>query len=136
MPHRLKMIVGTASMIVMEARNFMTKFRLLEMMDAKVSDIFMRMLEYISTISIACLFSMMTSSRRSSSSSYILMRWWSDVLRRRRMSRSMTMPLLRRADVKYVKDFCNSRRRKNSLLRMEWRRISSMSSVRRLICIK
>ena len=68
-PQRLKIVVGTDKIMVMEAKNFITMFRLFEIMEAKVSDIFMRMLEYISTISMACLFSIITSSSKSSSSS-------------------------------------------------------------------
>lgn len=56
-------------MIVIAAKNFMTRFWLFEMIDENVSARRARILLYISTISFACLFSMMTSSKRSSSPS-------------------------------------------------------------------
>ena len=69
MPKKLDTTVGIAMMIVMAAKNFMTRFWLFEIMDENVSAMRARILLYISTISRACLFSMMTSSKRSSSSS-------------------------------------------------------------------
>ena len=43
---------------------------------------------------------------------------------------NMTIPLPRRAEVKYVRDFCNSKSIKNSLFCIECRSTDSMSSVR------
>ena len=73
-PQREKIIVGTDKIMVKAAKSFITSFRLLEITDVNAFIMFMRILVYISTISIACLFSMITSSKRSSSSSYILRR--------------------------------------------------------------
>lgn len=71
-PHKLKIAVGTAKIIVTAARSFMTMFKLLEIIELNAFIMFIKMLEYISTISMACLFSIITSSNKSSSSSYIL----------------------------------------------------------------
>ena len=44
MPKKLDMTVGIARMIVMAARNFITRFWLFEMMEEKVSDMRARIL--------------------------------------------------------------------------------------------
>ena len=134
MPQKLAIMVGIARRIVMDARNFITMLRLLEMTEAKASIMLLKMLEYISTISMACLFSMMTSSRRSSSSSNILIRCCIWRLERRRRSFSITMPFERREELKKVKPFCSSRSWKNSSFFMDWRSWRSISSDRRVIC--
>ena len=67
-PQKLANIVGIDKMIVMAAKNFITKFRLLLIMLAKPSIIPSKIERCISTISIACLFSIITSSSKSSSS--------------------------------------------------------------------
>ena len=72
MPHRPEISVGIDRMMVTEARNRITRFRLLLMMEANTSIMLCKMWLYISTISMACLYSTMTSSSRSSSSSYSL----------------------------------------------------------------
>ena len=69
MPKKLVTMVGMLSTMVMEARNFMTTFRLLEMIDAKASIMELRMPLLMAVISMACWFSVITSSSRSSSSS-------------------------------------------------------------------
>jgi hypothetical protein len=66
-PKKLATMVGRLSTIVIEARSFMTLFRLLEMIEAKASIMLLRMLLVMLVISIACWFSVNTSSSRSSS---------------------------------------------------------------------
>ncbi len=70
MPYAEKIIVGIAITIVIIARTFIAMFRLFEITAAKVFYRFERISVSIFAISIACLFSTMTSSRRSESSSY------------------------------------------------------------------
>ena len=52
-PHKLNMIVGTAIVMVRVANIFITMLRLLEMIDVKAFIMFIKILEYISTISMA-----------------------------------------------------------------------------------
>ena len=63
-------MVGIAINIVTEAKTFITILRLLEITEAKKSIVLANMLLYISVISIACLFSIITSSNTSLSSEY------------------------------------------------------------------
>lgn len=49
-PQKLAIIVGIAKIIVIDVKNFMTIFKLFEIMDANVSVRFVRILLYISTI--------------------------------------------------------------------------------------
>lgn len=67
-PQKDANIVGMDKIIVMAAKNFITKFTLLLMMLAKPSIMPSKMERCISTISIACLFSIITSSKKSASS--------------------------------------------------------------------
>lgn len=69
-PQKLDTIVGTASTIVIDVRNFITPFRLFDIIDAYASIVPVKMSLYIFAISIACLFSVIASSSMSSSSSY------------------------------------------------------------------
>lgn len=69
-PQKLDTIVGTASTIVIDVKNFITPFRLFDIIDAYASIVPVRMSLYILAISIACLFSVIASSSMSSSSSY------------------------------------------------------------------
>ena len=67
-PQKLASMVGMDNMMVMAAKNFITKFTLLLIMLAKPSIMPSKIERCISTISIACLFSIITSSIKSSSS--------------------------------------------------------------------
>ena len=53
-PKKLVTMVGMLSTMVMEARNFMTTFRLLEMIEANASIMELRMSLLMAVISIAC----------------------------------------------------------------------------------
>ena len=61
-PRNEDIIVGTDITIVTPARNFMTSFRLLEIIDAYVSVKLVSISRYILAISIACLFNSMDFS--------------------------------------------------------------------------
>jgi len=63
---------GMLNIIVTDANNFMTTLRLLEITEANASIRLDKMEEEILVISIAWVFSIMTSSIKSSSSSYLL----------------------------------------------------------------
>ena len=77
-------IVGMDKIIVIAAKNFITKFTLLLMMLAKPSIIPSKMERCISTISIACLFSIITSSKKSESSALKLANFATDGVRIKR----------------------------------------------------
>lgn len=69
-PIKLATIVGIDITIVNPAKNFIILFKLFDIIVPKTSIVLLKMLLYILAISIACLFSIITSSKTSISSSY------------------------------------------------------------------
>ena len=128
-PQKLDTIVGTASTIVIDVKNFITPFRLFDIMDAYASIVPVRMSLYILAISIACLFSVIASSRMSSSSSYSFIIFPLIVF-------SMTSSFDFRDVVKYTKLFSKLNNFNNSLFCIEFFKIYSAISVSLFICFK